>query len=257
MSVIAQLPAHTIYYSPNASIEANGDQIRAEMSFRCAYPDRFAFINVVSGLPETIDIGGGVTITRSVPLRHPDFPELLANGYRGEGFGMSPDVFGYTNWRVQVSFGSVPFPIVGDRPFMEVGLDHGGTYTTVPGEGMVFLSDGKRLRHDYGVFVPEQNYTVTTYFNPGLDDALIDSLLGKVNSSPFLGKAVGCARFNSCATRITQTINGQMTYTKMFSMSFRRRPWNEVLRPGMVWDMPVGESNGLPAHESADLNLLL
>ena len=74
-------------------------------------------------------------------------------------------------------------------------------------------------------------YSITTYLNPNLDDALATSLVGKTNSAVFLGRPVKTMRFDGLNASFAQTVTMQTTFQKQFSFSYRAIPWGQRLRP--------------------------
>lgn len=218
--------------------------------------DIYTFLNFISGTTETFS-SGGIVYNRIVPLRHPYLTNMLLTRVRWDFTGPPLDAEpGWTDAKVWCEFGVPPYAITGDQPFYTIRTRFGAAYETVPDSAFQF-SDGSKLSSDSGLFIPEIGFTVTTYLDPIAVSDTVAAMTGTVNSAIFLGRAIGTIRFDGVETEFTRNASLQSTYVKTFSLNFRPRPWNEVLRKDGAWDVPTSVATGLPKYASADHNLLL
>jgi hypothetical protein len=215
--------------------------------------DLYTFLSWAFESTETY-VFGGASVERISPLRHPFLTNLVAIDVNWRGTGRptlaSP---GWTDARVEIRFGLPPYSL--DRLYT-VQTRFGGEFDTIPNAAMDF-ADGSRITGDWGVFVPEIAMLVTTYQSPEPVGATIAGLVGKVNSTTFLGWAPGYVRFDGVESNFAQTLALTTTYVKSFAINFRSRAWNEVMKPTGAVEAPTNILTGLPKYASGDLNILL
>lgn len=73
---------------PAETIEINEGGWSGRLAFVIPWGYRYSFLDLVAGADEVISMPGGGTITRRVPLRHPERPLVFfAVGARCEGWG--------------------------------------------------------------------------------------------------------------------------------------------------------------------------
>jgi hypothetical protein len=215
--------------------------------------DLWAFLSWAFESTETFTFGGA-SVERIVPLRHPFLPNLVAVGvrWRCTGRPIEEDP-GWTDAKIEIEFG---VPAYNLDTFYTVRTRFGGEFDTIPNAAMAF-ADGTRITGDWGVFVPEIAMVVTTFQSPAPVGPAIGNLVGKVSSATFLGWSAGYVRFDGVESDFAQTMAMTTTYVKSFAITFRSRPWNEVMKPSGASEVPLNVSTGLPKYQSGDLNALL
>jgi hypothetical protein len=252
----------SIAAEPRPTLEGSSDGgYRTSMTFLVDWPNRLAFLDTVAGTLDTYLIGG-ISVQRRVPLIHPDYPGMIANGVRVTPIGMeqstNPYVLAglYTYAAITVDFASVTYPFAGETPYMTMRREMSGTFETIPDSAMVFASDSSRLTGEIGFFVPTIAYQLTTYHSTVADDNTA-SIVGKLNNAVFLGRPIGTLRFDGCQDEMAQSSWNQLSYTKTYSVVYRVRPWNEVMRRDGAWEVALSTATSTPKYESGDFNILL
>lgn len=217
--------------------------------------DMITFLQFVGGTSETITVGS-TTYERIVPLKHPYFPAMVAVGARAQGIGTALAVApGWSDWVVEVDFAVVPYSFGGDQPYLTIRRKYGASAITLPGRA--YAISGVPLNHDVAVMIPEVVYSVTAYNVPSMDDTVFKTLVGKVNSTTFLGYTPETVRFDGIEDEIVMTIGFTQNRTVSMAITWRPRSWNEVLLPSGVWAAPINIADGTKLYGSGDLNLLL
>jgi hypothetical protein len=220
--------------------------------------DLLPFLLHVGGTTESVTIGG-VSVERIVPLRHPHFPDWVAQAVDWDrtGKAIGIDTFpGWSDWKVLVDFASVPYAFGGDEPYFTLERDYGASVITLSGQA--FAVGGVKLNHDVTRNIPQIVYRATKYNVPGLDDSVYRELSGKINAAPFLGYAAKTVFFAGVQDQIVQTIAFTQNRTVGLSLACRPRlAWNSVVLPNGVVAEPVNVNDGLGIYETGNFDLLL
>jgi hypothetical protein len=233
---------------------------KGDVSFVVAASDLATFCIWAGGSPYKITVGSS-TVTRLIPVSHPDYSSLLCKKISSTAFGSftptnTPGLTNFSHARITLGFESVPFATDGSTPFMVTSTRAGSEVYTVAGSKLTFPSDGSTLQSDAGVTVPTIVYQVTTYLAPSLNDVTYGAILATpVNSAVFLGQPIGTMRFDSFSSETTMTVGGN-AYQTTFMFTFRPVPWNQFLRPNFVWEAPTAPGGGY-VYGASDLNVLL
>ena len=247
--------AYEMLYSPGATLNgAAGEGWNAELGFRVGKADLFDFVSWAGGSPQTITVGGA-TVTRYVPLSHPDYPNLLCQGIKSTCTGSYSISLG--NWseaKVILNFKNVPYATDGAQPFLVKRTRASANVYTIAGLKLAF-SDHTPLPADAGVTIPEICYTYMLYMCEALDDALVGSLLGKVNSTSIFGWPAGTVRSDGFNAEETFTAGQIPAYNRELVLTYRPIPWNKFLKPDGTWDYALKPGGGY-VYDSADLNQL-
>jgi hypothetical protein len=220
-----------------------------------AAADLLPFLTFVGGTTETVTIGG-VSVERIVPLRHPFYPQMVAQAVRWRRAGKPIDTEpGSTDHKVLVDFALVPYEFGGDQPYMTIRRRYGASAITLPGQA--FAVSGTKLNHDVARVIPEVLYSFTRYNVPTMDDSVFKTLAGKVNNATFLGCAAGTVRFDGVEDEINTNIGFVTNRTVSLALAWRPRSWNEILLPSGAWASPVNINDGLGIYETGNFDLLL
>lgn len=231
-----------------------------EITFAVKAEDLYSFCTFAGGSKKTIDMGGGVTATRYIPLSHPDLTKLLCTRIDGEAIGgyTATNTEALSNWSnafVTLSFTSVPYLIDGSTPFQTIEVNEGLEVYTLAGSKLKFPSDSSYLQADAGKTVGTAIYSNTIYLSGALNDGVINPLKGKCNASVLLGQPIGTLRFDTWSAKIVMTSNFETSYTRSIKLTQRDVPWNQFLRPDGVWEAPV-KPDGTFVYDLADLSPL-
>lgn len=281
MGYLADVPSGIIEhisraYQPAEVLSVGNGSWSDQITFYIPWDQRWVFLDYVAGTSEEFVTSGG-TVTRVVPLRHPERPEVLfAVGASCEGIGgyhersalngnpllvdgMDQPIL-YSHARVTVDFSTLSFGFEGDQPFTELNLKHGAEYWTKPGTAWLF-SNGSKSSQDVGVLVPTTTYQLTSYQNAALNATLLRQCQGKVNSTTLFlaGESLpaGTVRFDGAETSSSRSTLGAITHVKRMAFTWRAVNWNLQMREDGELDIPINVFSGLPPYETADLNLLL
>lgn len=231
-----------------------------EMTFLVGINDLPSFLETLAGTTETIDLGGGTTIERVVPLVHPDVPEMMVVGYYAEAFGRpggtgaSAHTGQFSHYRVRCNFATLPFLANGDTAYYTWTTDAGENHETIPGSTLQF-SDGTSVTGDAGLPMPVVVLNLTTFMSVTPVTFALASLIGKVSSAAVDDYPAGTLRFTNVRSDYNQGMFSR-SLVKSYQLKFREKPWNEVLRLDGVWESPTLGTSGLTKYQSSDLNIL-
>ncbi len=219
-------------------------------------------LEAIAGPLTVYSTGWGGSVTRRLPMEHPERPGLFAVRAQAEGMGRSSASGLYSWYKLTVEFDSPPYQLTGDTPFMSIRRAAGVSHITVPGMYLRQVSDNKVLNHDGAVPVPVVHYLVTVFGLSAINDvAISDAMAAPLNSStlylPGATIAAGYALFNSVEDQNDFSYGGVVTRSITYKFAFRSTmKWTEIISPysGNV-DRPI-LPNGNNLIEASDLNLL-
>lgn len=217
----------------------------ATVDFLVAIGDMTNFCLFCAGQPYTIS-SGGVSITRIIPVVHPNYTSLMCKAISavpvGGWTGTGASTFQQWSYaKVKVTFGYVPYATDGSQPFMTLNRRGTSEQYTLAGKQLTF-SDGTPIQADASVTVPTITYVIKIFQCAAIDDSQVQTLLGCVNSDSVSAIsdnpiAAGYLRFDSFDVDSTVTA-GQTTYSKTLYLSYRAVKWNQFLKPDGTWDYP-------------------
>lgn len=267
MALLADSPVpYAILRDPAPTYDGGPDGRRATFSVLVALNDVTAFVQHAINSVEVINHGGGVTSERVVPLVYPDDAQMNLVGYRVEYFG-TPGGTGasaftdqFSHARIHLEFGVFPFAMGGDQPYFTLTTDHAATMETVPGTILTFPSGIGQPTGEWGLPVGTVAYVLTTYLGTTPVSPTISNLNGKVNNAAFTVNGIGT--FAAGTLRLmgirSEYAVGMFSRTmvKSFTLSYREKPWNQVLNPVGVWETPTLGATGLTKYFSADFEVL-
>jgi hypothetical protein len=222
--------------------ELTRDGRRETLTWKVPFEDLDAFLTTAAGKVETWGGTGGVTVL--VPLVSPFNSNLWAQriSYRGSGADEATSYLRPTPWvGVQVDFGTNPFPMTGDRPFISTRVQGVANQVTLPNIPFHF-SNGWELQQDISVSVGEIAFQVTRHWVPDVDyaTATLFPYLGHTNSVAitvgYITCAVGTLLFPTFDTQFQLSAQGDIQSSLSYAVHYRPRPWNQALRADGVWD---------------------
>lgn len=266
MSSLADIPPEIDWArinNPPETIDLGEGGGGGRVAFVIPWSYRYNFYDLVAGTDEVFPITGG-TMTRKVPLRHPDRPNVFfAVGMVMEGWGGyegALDDFGhgvmYSHARCIVDFSTLGFTSYEDQPFANISMNQGSEYITKPNTAFKF-SDNSYSQQDSGIFVATNLISLTTYLNPTLDVAYLGSMTNKINSTPIFGYPAGHVKFLGCQSQSPVSALGVVTHTKVMNFMYRELHWNYQMRWDGMMDIPINQYTSNPTYASAELNNLL
>jgi hypothetical protein len=228
----------------------------------CGYADLNAVIGEIVGPIQVYPSAWGGSISRRLPMEHPDIPGIYASRYSYTGQGRTSASRLYQHYRVRIEYENLPYQIEGDTPFMSVSREFGTRVITLPGR-MISLSTGGTLEHDYGLPIPLVNLLVTVYGAPSPPIGLIlDASAAPINSEVLYLPGMppiepGYAIFNGEAEQVDLSYQGNVSKVVGYRFSVQTRlRWDQVISQytgGLAYPLtPDGER----VVQSSNLNLL-
>lgn len=232
---------------PWASFDDRTGMGEGEVSYWCNQDELADALVAIEGTTEVIDLGGGFTLTRRVPLLHHLYPALYKVFVRFEEYvaygGNGPQA------KIQVRFAS-----------RGEGTD--GTAIDVTGSQVEEPVDGARFDVTNGTpsFEPSRTTPIVTYSisvddAPGMTEAHLAFLTekaGSTNDATWRNHPAGTARFHSPRVRFYRKANGDPTASYSLQIDARELNWNyERDRAGVPRLLLV---NGAPRYGAIDFN---
>lgn len=249
-----------IMRKPEPWIGAGPGGREGEITFLVALNDLPSFVQTMAGTTETIDIGGGSTIERIVPLVHPDDPQLVALSYRAEAFG-SPKGTGasvhstqFSHYRVRVQFATLPYADSGETAYYTLTTDTAEAFETIPNLKLNF-SDGSSVTGEFGVPTAPTAIVLTTFLSVTPVTFALASLVGRINSVAFDDFPQYTLRFTGVRSDYSRGAYTR-TLVKSYNLLFRDPHWNKILRADGVWDTATLGTSGVGRFLTTDLNAL-
>jgi hypothetical protein len=242
---------------PRASVKSRGES-NAQITYWVKQGELDDALEIVDGVDEIFTIGGA-SITRKVPLRHPRWNDMLADGSDIEEY-WSPEAattpyFTGPQAKVTVRFVRPPFPIDGATPYMQVSTQPGQRELRIPaGVGALASGSGSGT---YFQPIPFTSYQLSVFKAPDVDEAQELAWVnagGYVNSTTFRGQAAGTVLMHAPRFEYKTEFDGTQTCNYTLNFDVCRVPWNkEYNTSGSLQDMTVG---GTARHPTMDLNTL-
>lgn len=236
---------YKVLREPRASYRIGQGVQETKFSVAVLAADLVDFLTFASGSEATtVDLGGGVTVTRHIPACDPDFPTLMLNDIEGTSAGGWTPTNSVTrrNWshvKLALTFSSVPFATDGSTPFMTVDIDPTKEVVSLANVPKRF-ADGTPVNTDAGLLVGSAAYRITVYQATSLGDDFIFDDVCRLNDAPItLGTkvcAAGTVMMQSPRISRTYLANGQVAYQRSLAFQWREIDWNFSLRPSGVWE---------------------
>jgi hypothetical protein len=258
----------TIARNPPPTMEGGPDGRFSEITFQIKPLSQLGpFLTFLQGELETVPIVGG-TITRRVPLIHPDDVEQYIDSYRVDYFGRamaelwepgkSVHTEQYSFVKLRAFFRTLPPGIGPDQQYYTISDETGADVQTIPG-GAMKTESNRVLTGERGIVIPCTSLVVTTFMSPNPISYAIRSIVGRVNSTPFTDGSdsypTGTMRFESVRQERSVGSSGSIL-TKSFAVKMRDEPWNKVMNDIGVWENAYAVSGGATKYKTADLNIL-
>jgi hypothetical protein len=247
-----------ILRNPAPEIEGGPGGRSGRLSVTVPIDEMSTFLAFLAGTVETVDIGGGSTIERIVPASFPYDPEMLLIAYNARAFGgpggSSWLSGGFSHWKVDCDFQTLPFGTDGETAYYTFSRETGEQFLSVPNLQLTF-SNGTKTPGEFALPVPVVNLTLTTYLSTTPVDATVDALVGKINSVAFDDYAQYTLRFTGIKSDFARG-SFSRTLTKSYGFQYRREHWNKALRADGNWDTATLGSTGVGAFLTTDLSVL-
>lgn len=200
------------------------------MSIICKWTDRIGFRQLLLGGSRLV---GGV-ITTTAPYAHPNYSWMLVCDVRAE---MAPGSTGYTNdsnnfiacdyARLTVEFNQLDPLDLGEEK-----IEFSGRMITAPPEMFTWASDGEALLSSEAPGIIEVKASLERTINTvaSLPLTTIFGLIGKVNSSTYLGGAAETMLYLGASSQRRYTTFGSKCWSLTHKIDFSAAGWNQFLR---------------------------
>ena len=246
-----QLPASSKRLYKETRIQVYIGGVGAMAAWQCAYADVWTWLTVAAGTKEVVN----GTVTRIVPLRFPDNTNLIARNIDVQLTGYDSVNSTYSTAKMMVEFATPQWDMSGGSAFLTENLKFSSNFITLPGSAYKF-GDGTVVTQDVGRYVPEVEWSVTSYMMPTLDTATIMSVVGCVNSATILGCAPNTLLFNGVNSQRQTTTGFVNSYETQFSFVYRPVSWQMLMRPDGTGFATVTDNNGNGIFPTADFSVL-
>lgn len=248
MSTTADLPATAEpAANPAGAGRASSRRTTTErddyLSWIVPHQDLDAFYTACFDKLETTDLGGGVTSTRPVPLKHPFAASIYALEVQAQAL-TSSDIYDPANpyndffglWVATVHFGILPYSFT-DRPYVSVRRSGRAGIIAAPVGTMKFAANNEVIDIPPGIPVFQEDFVVTWHEVTDLDAALatIEPLAGMVNSTAIALRtrtyAPGTIHFPEFDAEDAISFGGSRKAQLSFPVRWRPRPtWLQGIR---------------------------
>ena len=244
------------------------DRVSATMRFKVASSNRIQFLRDVLGSASAV--GSPPSIFRTFPQFHPDYPYLPAAGYTLDQVGRGNSSTGYYDYSIiTIELALPPFeptpggdlgggPSGTSQTLWEYRAQGSAEFQTIPNTAYTFLSDGAAVNAPIGKRMPTQGITLVSHLLPYCPEETILGLCGKVNDAvcvnPVTGAsyAAGTLLLESFTAERTGMSDGLTAWTIGYQFTYRRTPWNYVMRS----DDGTYDEVDPPIYESGDFSVL-
>lgn len=229
MSTVSQLPASAVRLFKQATevslegLGTPGQKATASETWQVPMADRTDFLNTVAGTVEIVG-GFGGAVARVVPLRHPEYPNLLAVSARSKGKGWDGDEGFWAFADITVMFETRPYDLSGQNAFLSRSGQ--GSVRGIPGPAANFLLGGVTPGFDPGEQIYGEEFSFTTHNLPTLPMSIYNTARNCVNSSAFFEYPPGTVLYNGPQYNQTQTIGGVTQWEVSHSFIYSKVPWN-------------------------------
>jgi hypothetical protein len=223
-----------------------------------------AALAVINGVSETFTLDPGppaITITRTVPLRHPRWSNLLAVGYTIEEYFSSE---AYTTGisctgpqaKIAVSFETPSWPTGSENPYQKVSA-RGFSHNLPIDPAAATFSGGGTPGFDVSRPVGGMTYVISVGDASGVtstQEAAWAAAQGKVNSTTFRGNAAGTVLVGAPNFDYRTDANANVKCDYSLELSVLPVRWDQSIRAdGALGTVLVG---GAAKHASVDINTL-
>jgi hypothetical protein len=248
MSSVLSLPGSAVRDFRKGS-QIGGDNIAepgqgctSSETWRVDTGDTLAFVNAIFGGPEVVG-GWGGSIVRVIPLRHPEFPALLATSFTSDTKGFTDNsqfiagpMTGFWQYRfITVNFKTRPFLLTGQDAFMTQARSP--EQRQIPSGASNFKLNGNAPTFDPTDEINGESWTFTTHQLPSLDQDVYDKVRNCVNNGVFYGRPIGTVLYRGPSISETVTVTGQLTYEVTHNFSYSEVPWNKYYIGSVLYDM--------------------
>lgn len=269
MSTIAQVVAVAPSFRtstkdrPRAEVKSR-EPSRATVTFWVKQSELEDALAIIDGVDEVFELDPGppaITITRHVPLRHPRWSNLLADGYSIEEYFSSES---YTTGisgtgpqaKITVNFSTPSWPTGSENPYQRVSA-RGFSYdipidpaaVTFSGGGVPGVSQAKPLGGmTYTISVGDASGITST------QEAAWAAAQGKTNSTTFRGNPAGTVLVGAPNFDYRTDANANVKCDYSLELSVLPIKWDQAVKPdGSLGTVLVG---GGAKHDSIDINTL-
>lgn len=255
MSRVADLPASAkrLFRGPTSDsvsgINTPGLSIQFAETWQVPQADVTAFFNVVFGSVEVVG-GPSGSMLRIVPLRHPEYDNLIATGWSSTRVGWNSTLRFWARRNITVQFKLPDYALSGANAF----LSRRGQPSTrsIPGVASGFLLNGIAPSFDPGEEIDGEEFSVDTSQIPTYDPAVYNAVRNCCNADAFLGYPARTVRYNGPTYDQKNTIAGVESWSMSHSFSYSKVPWNDYYVGGVLY--PLTRADGSLKYTEVDLN---
>lgn len=233
----------------------------ADRTMTCAWDDRIAIIQALSGGTTQVGIIGQNTPAST----YPDLSSMEVKAVRTEGVGLRKvgvnGMVGYEFCRLHIHYATTAKDIGNTQDLGALSLDIAGEIYSPPRDEATFkwVSDDEDVTPEA---TPGLSVSVTTFSrvrrNLGaIPIPLILSLIDHVNDNLFEGASAGKIIFVGCRPYRKVTNLGAQNWDCEYIFKHRRIEWNKFLRPSTgQFEEIVYKATGEPFYPEGNLSAL-
>ena len=235
MSHVADFPASVHEKSRSRpAVGASGlqtrQQGRGKIVYICAKRDLKEALNVVAGYPPEAFPGGKLSGHRSIPLRHPDYPNaLIADDVDAEDMGLDRATGKLrTHSEFTVIFKTPSYQISGGGPdaFLTVEYEEHERAILLPASCLAFTTPGIYPVTDQLRVIKGQKIMLTAHGLTKMDKDVVASYADSVNATDFRGYGPGKLLFGSVTGQQTVGFDGSSRIDATFNFLYSGLAWN-------------------------------
>jgi hypothetical protein len=205
-------------------IATPGQKATGRETWRVLATKRNQAFAAIGGKPEVVGGYGGALI-RLVPLRHPEYPNVLfASSATARGIGFDAAAHFWKFYDFTVNFESRPYATSGQDAF----LSRSGqpSSRSFPGPAAGFRLNGSPPPFDPGEEIDGEEVSWTSHNLPTLSTNVYDAVRNCVNNDIFYNRPAGTMRYNGPSYSQTSTISGDPMWEVTHTFTYSKIPWN-------------------------------
>lgn len=208
------------------TLRMNRQGTEARMAWKVLKAEADAALTAIGGVAETATIFGQ-SVSRIVPLRHPDYPDwLICDEVSATDMGWDTAAEREEFTHIEVVFRTPNYDITGDSPYVEFSGDP--AVRTVPSPAAAWLVDGLAPHRDPDLEIGGADFQLVLHNCPTIDLGPLLTYSRYVNSAPWYGCPVGTVLYHGPRWNRQIRLGNQSSWQigLAFSATSPECPWN-------------------------------